>query len=260
MPTALITGASGGIGLELARRFAARAHDLVLVARSEERLAARAAELAAAHGVQAHVVATDLARPGAGRALHEEVGRRGLRVDRLVNNAGFGTFGAFLELDLGLELQQIGLNVVTLTELCKLFGRDLAARGEGGILNVASTAAFQAGPRMAVYYASKAYVLHFSEALAEELAGAGVQVTALCPGPTRTGFHDRARMQRARLLRRERLVMDAAEVAEEGVRRHLAGDVVVVPGLANRVGVVLARLAPRRLVRRAVRDLNEDGA
>src|SRR5215207_6130989 len=179
--TALVTGASGGIGEELARLFAADGHDLVLLARSRDKLARLSEELAGKHGVGARVVAADLARPEAPREIFEELKGAGVTVDALVNNAGFGSYGLFAETDAKSELDLLQVNVVALTHLSKLFLPGMIARRRGYLMQVASTAAFQPGPLMAVYYASKAYVLSFSEALANECAGTGVVVSALCP-------------------------------------------------------------------------------
>jgi uncharacterized protein len=250
-PLALVTGASSGIGLETARELAARGHDLVLVARSEARLATLAAELATQHRAQAHVIALDLAQPGAADRLADDINRRGLQVDVLVNNAGFGLFGRHVDTVLASEQQMIDVNITALTRLTKRLLPAMAARGHGRILNVASTAAFQPGPYMAVYYATKAYVLSYSEALAEELAGSGVSVTALCPGPTASGFQDAAAMQSSALVKGKRLP-SAAEVAAYGVRSLLAGRRVAVPGLMNRLMVQSVRFTPRRLVTRIV--------
>ena len=254
-PTALVTGASGGIGLELARLFARDGHGLVLVARRGDRLEALAAELRAAHGVPARALAADLADPAAPARIHAEIAAAGGRVDALVNNAGFGLRGDFAALDEAEQMAMLQVNVLALARLTRRFLPAMVERRAGGVLNVASTAAFQPGPRMAVYYASKAFVLSFSEALWSELAGTGVAVTALCPGPTATGFQSRAGLERSRLFRDLR-VMDAAAVARAGYRGFRAGRRVVIPGLANRVGAALARLAPGGLVLRLVRALN----
>src|SRR5436305_5383980 len=189
--TALITGASGGIGLELARLFAAGGYDLVLVARSAGRLEGLAGELGSRHGVAARVMAKDLAAPESPEEVFRELEAAGVAVDVLVNNAGFGTFGPFAETDLGKELEELQLNVVTLTDLTMIFLLGMLALKRGGVLNVASTAGFQPGPLMAVYYATKAYVLSFSEALAEELGGTGVTVSVHYPAPTETEFQQR---------------------------------------------------------------------
>ncbi|HEX8292580.1 MAG TPA: SDR family oxidoreductase, partial [Pyrinomonadaceae bacterium] len=229
--TALVTGASGGIGEELARLFAADGHGLVLVARSRDKLARLAEELHEKHGVGARVLAADLARAGAPQEIFDELRGAGVAVDALVNNAGFGSYGLFAETDLRSELDLLQVNVVALTHLTKLFLPGMLARGRGYVMNVASTAAFQPGPLMAVYYASKAYVLSFSEALANECGGTGVRVSALCPGPTETGFVAAAGMGDSKLF--DRAVMDARTVAVEGYRGMLAGKTVVIPGRRN---------------------------
>src|SRR5712691_8172351 len=198
--TALITGASFGIGQELAGIFAREGYNLVLVARTADKLRQLASELEKAHGTRSLILASDLAAPGAAAYIHDQTTRADITVDVLVNNAGFGQFGLFAENDLEECLQQIQLNVTTLTHLTRLYLPEMVARKSGRILNVASTAAFQPGPLMAVYYATKAYVLHFSEAIAEELRHSGVTVTALCPGPTETGFAAAADVGATRLF------------------------------------------------------------
>lgn len=251
--TALITGASGGIGEALARRLARGGHDLVLVARTESKLQALADELARRHGVSARAMAHDLADPESPRRLVEQLAAAGLRVDILVNNAGFATYGPFAELDLDGELRMLQVNIVTLTHLTRLLLPGMIARGRGRVLNVASTAAFMPGPLMAVYYASKAFVLSFSEALGNELQGSGVTVTALCPGPTSTGFQARAQMERSRLVS-GRKIMDVETVAEAGYAGMLRGRPLVIPGLMNRVQAFLPRLIPRSLLPQIVRN------
>ena len=253
--TALVTGASGGIGEELARLFAADGHDLVLVARSRDRLARLAEELGGRHGVAARALASDLARPEAPREIFEELTAGGVTVDALVNNAGFGSYGLFAETDLKSELDLLQVNVVALTHLSKLFLPGMIARRRGYVMNVASTAAFQPGPLMAVYYASKAYVLSFSEALTNECGGTGVVVSALCPGPTETGFVAAAGMGDSKLF--ERAVMDARTVAVEGYRGLLAGKAVVIPGFRNNLLARSIGLFPRNLVTRVVRRIQE---
>jgi hypothetical protein len=253
--TALVTGASGGIGEELARLFAADGHDLVLVARSRDRLARLSEELAGKHGVAARVLAADLARPEAPREIFEELAAGGVSVDALVNNAGFGSYGLFAETDLKSELDLLRVNVVALTHLSKLFLPGMIARRRGYVMQVASTAAFQPGPLMAVYYASKAYVLSFSEALSNECEGTGVVVSALCPGPTETGFVAAAGMGDSKLF--DRAVMDARTVAVEGYRGMLAGKTVVIPGLRNNLLARSIGFFPRSLVTRVVRRIQE---
>jgi short-subunit dehydrogenase len=250
-PVALVTGASSGIGLALARELAARGHDLVLVARTQSRLETLAAELQARHGVACTPLAFDLAQRDAADRLADELARRGIAIDVLVNNAGFGLFGRHAETDLADEQQMIDVNITTLTRLTKRLLPGMLARRRGRILNVASTAAFQPGPYMAVYYATKAYVLSYSEALAEELADAGVSVTALCPGPTASGFQDRAAMQSSALVKGKRLPT-ADDVAAYGVQALMAGRRVAIHGFMNRLLVQSLRTMPRRLITRVV--------
>jgi len=254
--TALITGASGGIGLELARLFAAGGYDLVLVARSAGKLEELAGELRK-HGGAVRVLAQDLARPESPEEVFRELEAAGVAVDVLVNNAGFATYGPFAELDLGRELEELQLNVVTLTHLTKKLLPGMLARRRGGVLNVASTAGFQPGPLMAVYYATKAYVISFSEALAEELSGTGVAVSVLCPGPTATGFQQRAGMEASKLFSGVMQVADAAAVARAGYEGFRAGKRIVIPGLLNKVGVQSIRVSPRALVTRMVKRMQE---
>lgn len=251
--TALITGASGGIGLEFARIFAREGYNLVLVARTEKALNDLAADLRARHGIEVRVIAKDLSQPAAPKELYDEVGDAGIAVDVLVNNAGFASYGPFAEIDLQKELEEIQVNVATLTHLSKLFIRPMLARKRGKILNVASTAAFQPGPLMAVYYATKAYVLSLSEAIAEEVRGQGVTVTALCPGPTESGFQKRADMQESKLVQGG--LMSASAVAEAGYKALMEGQTVVVPGLFNKVGTLLPRFVPRRMATRIVMNM-----
>jgi short-subunit dehydrogenase len=252
---ALVTGASGGIGEELARLLAADKRDLVLVARSRDKLEALAAELSKQHHVRARVVASDLARPAAPQEIFEGLQRDGVRVEVLVNNAGFGSYGPFVETDLRAELDLIQVNIAALTHLTKLFLPAMVARRKGYVMQVASTAGFQPGPLMAVYYASKAYVLHLSEALANELEGTGVVVSALCPGPTETGFVEAAGMQQSKLF--ERGAMTAREVAEIGYRGMLDGKTIVIPGFRNNLLARAVGFMPRGLITRVVRGIQE---
>lgn len=254
--TALITGASSGIGLDLARLFARVGWDVVLVARSEEKLRAIAAELTRAHGIAAHVIVADLAKPDAAADIVKMLTDRALTIDALVNNAGLGLTGPFVETDLRGELEMIQVNVVALTHLTKLLVPGMVARKRGRILNVASTASFQPGPLMAVYYATKAYVLSFSEALAEELRHTGVTVTALCPGPTETGFVAAAGVGPSRLFTLMKPASSEA-VARTGYEAMKRGRRVVVHGLVNKLLVQSLRVTPRRLVTLIVRKLQE---
>ncbi|HET7322852.1 MAG TPA: SDR family oxidoreductase [Halococcus sp.] len=251
--TALITGASSGIGKALARRFARSGHGVVLVARREQRLRTLATELEREHGVETAVVVADLATPDGADRLYETIRERGIRIDILVNNAGIGTQGRFVETDLDTERDELQLNVVTPTVLTKLFGREMGARGHGRVLNVASSAAFQPGPFMAVYYASKSYLLSFSEAIAEELREEGVIVSVLCPGPVRTEFQDRAGASNIPLMSR---TQDVRAVADAGYEGLMAGEVVIVPGIVFTLLSHTVGMVPRSLVRKTVRWIN----
>lgn len=255
--TALVTGASSGIGLDLAREMARHGCDLVLVARSEGKLQELAVELEKRNDITAHVIACDLARPNAAAQLVDQLKQRAIDVDVLVNNAGYGLAGAFVETDLTREIDMIQVNVVALTQLTKLLLPPMVARKRGRILNVASTAAFQPGPLMAVYYATKAYVLSFTEAIADELRDSGVTVTALCPGPTATGFADVANMTRSRLFTMMR-PMSAARVARAGYRGLMSGRRLVIPGAKNKLLVQSLRVSPRRAVTTLVRKFQEN--
>ena len=243
--TALVTGALGGIGMELARLFARDGFNLVLVARNGDKLAQLAGELQAAHGIGVTVLPKDLAQPQAPDEIFAALQQDGIPVDVLVNNAGFGNRGRFTETAYPVEAEELQVNVVALTHLAKLFLPPMVARRWGKILNVASTAAFQPGPLMAVYYASKAYVLSFSQALAEEVRDSGVTVTALCPGPTDTGFVARAGARGTRLFTLR--VMDAPTVAAVGYRALMQGRTMVIPGWRNTLVAQANRFAPRRL-------------
>jgi len=230
--TALVTGASAGIGRELARLAAKDGHDLVLVARRRERLEELAAEVTAAHGVQVTVVASDLSERAAPADIAERLRAAGTRIDFLINNAGFGTCGPFSQAILDREVEMIHLNIRALVQLTHLFLPDMLARKSGRILNVASVAGFVPGPYMATYYASKAFVISFTEALAAELLGTGVTITASCPGPTGTEFATVAKNDKTKLFQRN--VADAAPVALHAYRAMMAGKVVSIPGLMNK--------------------------
>jgi len=253
--TVLITGASGGIGYELAKQFASHRYDLVLVARREDELVQVKLELERQHGVQVKVIPLDLVQPASIEALDAQLQKAAIAVHILVNNAGFGAYGPFADADLELQLEMIDLNVRTLTHLTRLLLPAMQQRGSGKILNVASTAAFQPGPLMAVYYATKAYVLSFTEALANELQGQGITVTALCPGPTRTGFGKRANFHHSLLF--DKFGMDAPTVAKVGYDGLMANKVVVIPGVMNWLFAQSSRFFSRKMVTRMVRKLQE---
>jgi hypothetical protein len=240
----LITGASAGLGAEFARQCRARGEELVLVARRKDRLEALAAELGSTH-----VIAADLTRPGAPGRLLAEVEALGLRIDVLINNAGFGASGAFEAASSERLLEMIDLNVRALTELTRLALPAMAARRSGGILNVASTAAFQAGPNMAVYYASKAYVLSLTEAIHQEMKGKGVKVAALCPGPTATEFFEVAESAGSTLAK---MATDPAAVVRAGLKGLDRNTAIVIPGVTNKIGAFGTRLMPRAALRRIV--------
>lgn len=238
----LVTGASSGIGKALLPLFAADGHDLVLVARRGDLLAQHKGDLERQFRVKVDTHVVDLAQPGAAEALFAATGP----VDVVVNNAGFGSYGLFLDQTLARQREMIALNVVALAELTRLYAEPMQARGSGKILQVASTAAFQPGPRMAVYYATKAFVLSLSEALAVELAASGVTVTTLCPGPTRSEFMDVASYALTPLI--ERSMMTSEDVARIGYRALLRGDRLAVCGARNKVMAVASQVAPRGLV------------
>lgn len=252
--TVLITGASSGIGLELARAFAADRSDLVLVARRADRLEALARELKERHGVESRVLARDLSRPEAPAEIFEALRNRGVVVDVLVNNAGFGMHGRFAEIDAAVPMEMVQVNVAALTALTRLFLPGMIARRRGGILNVASTAAFQPGPMLSVYYATKAYVLSLTEGISEELKGTGVRATCLCPGPTVTEFIARANMSASKLFVAG--AMSAERAARKGHRAFRRGKVVAIPGIVNELGAFATRFSPRWLARKVTKMLN----
>ena len=242
MSRAIVTGASGGLGLEFARLLAVDRYDLVLIARSGDKLEAIAAELHDRHGVSVETLAMDLSGPSAAAAVLARV----TECDVLINNAGFATNGRFDEIADERIREEVILDVLTLTELTRAYLPGMRARGAGRILNVASTAGFLPGPFMAVYYAAKAYVISFSQAVAEESRGTGVTVTCLCPGATATGFATRARASETLLFKRH--VADAASVALVGYRGMMRGRDLVIPGISNKLVPLAARLSPRRLL------------
>jgi short-subunit dehydrogenase len=242
--TALITGASGGIGEAFARQLAALGKNLVLVARSEDKLNALARDLASQHSVQVHVLVADLARHDSAAGIYAETQRLRLAVDLLVNNAGFARAGEFSELPFDIQADMVRLNVNTLTELTRLYLPSMRERGLGGVINVASNAAFQPVPYIAVYGATKAYVLSFSEAVAEEVAADGVTVMALCPGATATAFHDMAGVW----VQQQSSMSKPDEVVAEGLRAFERRRRSFLHGATNQLASIAARFLPRRLV------------
>jgi len=246
---ALVTGASGGIGEALAKVFAEHGFHLILVARTESKLKELGDALSAKHGLKAYAIATDLSDPKSPAGLAQKVAELGLTVDVLVNNAGFADFGEFAKSDLSKQMQMIQVNVATLTELTHRFLPTMLEDNRGYILNVASTAAFMPGPLMSVYYATKGYVLAFSEAIREELKGSGVRVTALCPGPVATGFQEAAAMEGSKLLSNPlNPPMSADVVARAGYEALMRGQQVVIPGFVNQIQALAPRLLPRAMI------------
>lgn len=255
--TVLITGASRGIGYELAKIFAGSGHYLILVGKDERRLGAVSVELSQEFHIPVQAIAVDLSLIGAAEHILEEIRGYSLKVDILINNAGFGAFGPFENNIAVQESAMMRVNMGALTELTKLILKDMRSKGGGRILNVASTAAFQPGPLMAVYYASKAYVLSFSEALADELRGSGVTVSVLCPGPTRTDFQRSAEMKPSKLF--DWLTLEASTVAAAGYRGLMKNKTVIIPGFTNKLLAFCVRLMPRRWAAGIVRRMHEAG-
>ncbi len=256
MATALITGASNGIGLELARVHASKGDDVVLVARNTSRLEALKTELEGMCRTRVYIIAKDLSAINAAREVYDETVAQDLQIDYLINNAGFGDFGMFVESDWNKTLQMINLNITTLTHFTRLFLPDMVKRGGGRIMNVASTAAFQSGPTMAVYYATKAYVLSFSEALSNEVAPTGVTVTTLCPGATESGFQAAAAMEESALVKGKRLP-SSKEVAEYGYAAMMRGKTIAIHGFMNAFMARSVGFLPRALVVKVTRQMQD---
>ena len=255
MSTVLITGASGGIGYELAKLFARDHHDLILIARSGDKLAQIATELRA-QNVTVKTIALDLATPLAPKFLFDQLQPEGVAIDILINNAGFGAFGEFAQMSNDEIFGQIQLNIISLTELTRLFLPAMLARRTGRIMNVASTAGFQPGPLMAVYYATKAYVISFSEALANEVRNSGVTVTCFCPGATHTGFAKRAGNDKSRVFK-QLGAMNVKRVALDGYRAVMEGRTLAISGAHNWLVAQSTRFAPRKLVTAISRWISE---
>lgn len=253
--TALITGASGGIGLELARIHASKGDNLILVARSGDRLAEIKSEIESTYHVSVRFLVSDLSVRYAPKKIFDEITHNNIAVDYLINNAGFGDFGLFLDSDWDKQESMINLNITALAHLTKLFLPGMVERGGGKILNVASLAAFTPGPTMSVYFATKAFVLSFSQALNNELKDKGITVTALCPGSVDTKFHEVA-LGDPKLVR-ERKMMSASEAAETGYQAMMTGKPVVIPGFKESVLAFASRFVPREMVVKSARKIQE---
>jgi short-subunit dehydrogenase len=254
--TALITGASNGIGLELARVHASKGGDLVLVARNILKLDELKAELETQFKVSVFTIGKDLSAIDSAREVYDETTKQNIQIDYLINNAGFGDFGMFVETDWSKELQMINLNITTLTQFTKLYLRDMVKRRSGKIMNVASTAAFQSGPTMAVYYATKAYVLSFSEAVDNEVSDKGVTITTLCPGATESGFQAAAAMEESNLVKGKKLPT-SKEVAQYGYGAMMKGKTVAIHGMINYLMANSVRFSPRALVVKMTRKIQD---
>ena len=255
--TAVITGASGGIGAELANIFASNGYETVLVARSRAKMDKLAAEIAEKYKTKAHVLPLDLTEEGAARKLFDGVAQLGLKTDVLVNNAGFADFGGFLDCSFERADSMLVVNVRVVMELSHLFGSEMRANGGGRIMNIASIAAFQPGPYMAVYYATKAFVLSFSQALYKELEGSGVTVTAVCPGPTVTGFEKAANMEHSILFKNVK-PNTAQFTASHAYAATMKGKAVCIPGFRNKFLVFSTRFGSQRALRNVACKVNTD--
>lgn len=255
---ALVTGASKGLGAEMAEQLAAAKWNLILVARSKTELDALAKAITEKHGVTARVVPADLSKAGSAVELWNDVQALGVPVEVLINNAGFGLLGAFRETDIARELEMIQVNVTTLVHLTKLALPAMLERKRGYVMNVASTAGFVPGPFMSIYYASKAFVLSWSEALHAELQGTGVLVSALCPGATKTQFADTAKSNDSKLFKGGN-VMEAGPVVKAGLAGMFKGTAVVIPGVQNKLLIQGLRVAPRSLLRGISKSLQQPG-
>lgn len=254
--TALITGASNGIGLELAKVHASKGGDLVLVARNKSKLDELKTELEKQYKISVYIIGKDLSAFNSAQEVYDETTKQNIQIDFLINNAGFGVFGMFTETDWNKELQMINLNITTLTQFTKLYLKDMVKRKSGKIMNVASNAAFQSGPTMAVYFAVKAYILSFSEAVDEEVSDKGVTITTLCPGVTETGFHAAAEMEESNVVKGKKLPT-SREVAEYGYASMMKGKTVAIHGLMNYLMANSVRFLPRALVVKITRKMQE---
>jgi short-subunit dehydrogenase len=256
MATALITGASSGIGQELARVHASKGGNLVLVARNKAKLIELKLELESKFKIWVYNIEKDLSEPNAALQIFDETTKQNMQIDYLINNAGFGDFGMFVDTDPNKELKMINVNITALTQLTKLYLKQMVKRGNGKIMNVASTAAFQSGPTMAVYYATKAYVLSFSEAIDNEVRDKGVTVTTLCPGATESGFQAVAAMEESALVKGRKLPT-SKEVAEYGYKAMIKGKTVAIHGVLNWILANSVRFTPRALVVKLTRKIQD---
>ena len=256
MATALITGASSGIGLELAKVHASKGDNVVLVARNIAKLNALKTDLEKQFGIKVYNIGKDLSLPNAAQEVYETTKQQNIQIDYLINNAGFGDFGMFAETDWQKQLQMINLNITTLTQFTQLYLQDMLKRGNGKIMNVASTAAFQSGPTMSVYYATKAYVLSFSEAVNNEISDKGVTVTTLCPGVTESGFQAAAAMEESALVKGKRFP-SSKEVAEYGYKAMMKGKTVAIHGFMNYILANSVRFLPRAIVVKITRKMQD---
>ena len=253
----LITGATTGIGYELAKLFAKDKYELIIIARNETKLSETASFLIKDYNVKVKFIPKDLSMQDSAKEIFDELKKENISIDMLVNNAGFGDQGAFADSDMKNDIDMISLNITSLVILNRLFLDDMLKRNSGKILNVASTAAFQSGPFMAVYYATKAFVLSFSEAVSEELTGTNVTVSCLCPGPTETEFQNRAGIKKTKMMNRKKFtVMSAAEVALTGYKEMMKGKRIIIPGFANKAGAIFVKLLPRKIITKITRSLN----
>ncbi len=252
--TVLITGASSGLGMGLAKLFAADGSDLVLVARREDRLIELANELKAEHGIEVHVLPKDLSKKSAPKEIFSHLKKEKIQIDVVVNNAGFGNKGTIAELDADLQMDMLQVNAAALTHLTSLFLPGIVERGYGGILNVGSLAGFQPGPNLAVYYATKAYVLSYTEALAEEITNPNIKISCLAPGPVRTEFGEKSDLEDSLLFKMS--LLDMEPVVEAGYQGFRKGKTIVIPGIKQQIVPFLNRFTPRILVRKIAKKLN----
>lgn len=259
MKTALITGATTGIGLELAKLFAKNKFNLVIVSRNASRLKDVSESLSNEYKVTVKSISKDLSKNNAAREIYEEITNEKLKIDMLVNNAGFGVHGAFSDTDLNEDIEMIQLNITSLVVLTKLFLNDMKKNNSGKIMNVASTAAFQPGPFMAIYYATKSFVLSFSEALGEELSETNITISAFCPGPTKTEFQDRAGINKIKLVSRNLFpMMSAGDAAKIGFEGMMKGNRIVIPGFMNNMLPVTLRFVPRSIVSKISKYIHKE--